>query len=206
MTHSDNNPAQLATQLTNLARVEAEARRRAKKAVTDLAEAVDDALRAGQSLENISLWTGWNLQDLEILLAAEAARIYNRRYNRDRWRRIKAGEIPPAHGSSEGVALGCTCEECDSLRQSQRARERAKKAAGLPPGDPRHGTPSARWRYGCDCELCATAAAAAYSSPEVLRARRQRRAGLPPEELAALREKDALRKRQARLEKRQTPV
>lgn len=188
----------IAEGLTNLARLEAEARRRAKKAATDLAEAVDDALRAEHSIEDAALWTGWNIGDLEILLQEEASRVYNRRYNRDRYQRIKAGEMEPAHGSSEGVAIGCECEKCEALRQSAREREKAKKLAGLPPGDPRHGDPSSQWRYGCTCELCTAANAAAYRNPERLQARRQRRANLSPDELAALREKDAERKRQTR--------
>ncbi|MBX6750940.1 MAG: hypothetical protein IRY85_14920 [Micromonosporaceae bacterium] len=144
--------------LLHLAKMEALARRRAQRAATDLAEAVDDALRAGATLEEIGLWTGWNVADLDRLLDAEASRVYNRRYNRDRYRRVKAGEIEPYHGSSEGLACGCGCDRCEALRQRMREQEEARKRAGLRPGDPRHGTPSGRYRYGCKCALCLAAA------------------------------------------------
>lgn len=184
---------ELATKLHQLAQREAETRERAatvqkaksawktaaQKAATDLAEAVDDALSDGATLQDVRRWTGWAITDLEALLDVEKNRIYNRRYRRD-WQRIKlANETEEQHRARLEAARG---------------RFKRRKQTGLPPGDPRHGTSVGRNHWGCGCAACR----AADSSPQRLQKRRERRASMTPEALAELRRKDAERKRAAR--------
>lgn len=44
-----------------------------------------------------------------------------RDYMRQRFAKIRAGEIEPCHGTSEGIMAGCRCERCEEHRRRRRA-------------------------------------------------------------------------------------
>jgi hypothetical protein len=200
-----------AQRLAELARIERDTRRWAQRARTDLAEATCDMLAGGMTLDGVSRLVQLTGEDLADLLAHERSRVHQRRYLRDRYRMIKAGEIEPLHGTSEGLAAGCHCEQCEAKRARDYQHRRRERASGLPAGDPRHGTRQGYVRYGCHCGDCQAVTAAygrarrSLSTEEHRRSererKRRRRTQMSPEELEEQRRKERERWRHRASEK-----
>lgn len=179
-------------------RLERDATRRAKRARTDLAEAVDDERAAGADLADIAAVTGRPVDELQELLSAEKRRLYARRYARQRTAAVLSGAADPYHGTTEGILVGCRCDECNQERARRRQRESRDRATGLPPGDPRHGTPRGFDSFGCRCELCRAAKHTKYDPAKEAAKYRRRMAALTPEQHEELKAKYRERNRRRR--------
>ena len=179
----------VARYVNGLSRDEQAARRAAQRARTNFAEAVFDAKDEGATLPQISEWTGRTETELSDLLAEEALRVYNRRYNRERYAAVKSGEREPYHGHTEGVSMGCTCEACERRRREIKTGDRqAWVTQGLAPNDQRHGTTTGYSQYGCRCGDCTDAQRQKM---------RRRRAAMTEEQREEVRRKDRERKRRS---------
>jgi hypothetical protein len=70
------------------------------------------------------------------------------------------------HGGRRGnVKAGCQCRGCRDRRQTVRDQQRAKRAAGLPDEDPRHGTYNGYVNFYCRCPRCSEADALTRARP-----------------------------------------
>lgn len=60
-------------------------------------------------------------------------------------------EYTPDNTAVRGARKSRFCKTCDRIVHKQNRRR------GLPPGDPRHGKPTTRGNWGCNCHPCAEA-------------------------------------------------
>jgi hypothetical protein len=63
------------------------------------------------------------------------------------------------HGNRSRYTAGCRCPRCTAAHNDyQRDLQRRRRAHGLPPGDPRHGSMTGYDNHGCRCTPCREAA------------------------------------------------
>ena len=83
---------------------------------------------------------------------------------------------PEQHGKSWYRNHGCRCDVCRAAqREYMLAYHKRRREAGLPDGDPRHGTNNGYTNRGCRCEPCTKAGSAADAASRRRREANQRR-------------------------------
>lgn len=80
------------------------------------------------------------------------------------------------HGTWDGWKKGCRCKHCNAAARKYARNEqiKARRAEGLPRGDPRHGTSNAYRTYGCHCDKCIAAERARVKRSNEQRRERER--------------------------------